>query len=66
MLYYKQQRTQKSDTINLIEFYKVMKLTQNSKEAFVVAQNFLRQSMISCLPSRMYFLDLIAKSLVKD
>ncbi len=31
MLYYKQQRTQKSDTINLIQFYKTMKLIQNSK-----------------------------------
>lgn len=27
MLYYKQQRTQKSDTINMIQFYRLMKLT---------------------------------------
>lgn len=37
MLYYKQQRTQKSDTINLIQFYKMIKMAQNSKEAFALS-----------------------------
>jgi hypothetical protein len=37
MLYYKQQRTQKSDTINLIEFYKTVKQVKTAKEAFAIA-----------------------------
>lgn len=66
MLHYKQQRTQKSDLINLIQFYKMMKLIKNPKEAFTMADNFLRESTVCCLPSRMNFLDLIAKQLIKD
>ncbi len=66
MLHYKQQRTQKSDVINLIQFYKLIKLSQNSKEVFALSENFLRESTVCCLPSRMYFLDLLGKSLMKD
>lgn len=66
MLHYKQQRTQKSDIINLIQFYRQVKMTQNSKEAFMLSENFLRESTVCCLPSRMSFLELLARSYVRD
>ena len=46
--------------------YKMVKIVHSSKQAFTIADTFLRESTICCLPSRMNFLDLLAKTQVDD